>query len=143
MLRRKQENALSRGIGNFAGGIFFIEWWESDKKWFWTFETFSKLKTRFCKYWTSIKIKTSMTCMYKDYKLKIKMVQEQWLKLKMKSLWGSNMKMVGNEPLIKGNNNLVKGSYCRRIFSSGSINKILTHGGLPFSASGLMGEFSH
>ena len=49
-----------------------------------------------------------MTCMYKDYKLKIKMVEEQWLKLKMKSLWGSNMKMVGNEPLIKGNNNLVK-----------------------------------
>ena len=83
-----------------------------------------------------------MTCMYKDYKLKIKMVEEQWLKLKMKSLWGSNMKMVGNEPLIKGNNNLVKG-YCRRIFSSGSINKILTHGVLPFSASGLMGEFSH
>ena len=84
-----------------------------------------------------------MTCMYKDYKLKIKMVQEQWLKLKMKSLWGSNMKMVGNEPLIKGNNNLVKGSCCRRIFCSGGINKILTHGGLPFSASGLMGEFSH
>ena len=35
-----------------------------------------------------------MTCMYKDYKLKIKMVQEQWLKLKMKSLWGSNTKIV-------------------------------------------------
>ena len=28
-----------------------------------------------------------MTCMYKDYKFKIKMVQEQWLQLKMKSLW--------------------------------------------------------
>ena len=35
-----------------------------------------------------------MTCMYKDYKFKIKMVQEQWLKLKMKSLWGSNIKIV-------------------------------------------------
>ena len=33
-----------------------------------------------------------MTCMYKDYKFKIKMVQEQWLQLQMKSLWGSNMK---------------------------------------------------
>ena len=32
-----------------------------------------------------------MTCMEKDYKCKIKMVQEQWLQLKMKSLWGSNM----------------------------------------------------
>ena len=28
-----------------------------------------------------------MTSMYKDYKFKIKMVQEQWLQLKMKSLW--------------------------------------------------------
>ena len=68
MLRGKQENPFNRGIGNFAGGNFFIEWWESDKEWFWTFEPFSKLKTRFCKYWTSIKIKISMTCMYKDNK---------------------------------------------------------------------------
>ena len=35
-----------------------------------------------------------MTCMYKDYKFKIKMILEQWLQLKMKSLWGSNMKIV-------------------------------------------------
>ena len=35
-----------------------------------------------------------MTSMYKDYKFKIKIVQEQWLKLKIKSLWGSNIKIV-------------------------------------------------
>ena len=52
------------------------------------------------------------------------MVQEQWLQLKIKSLWGSNMKIViergrGLEPLMRGNKNLVEGGYCRRIFSSG------------------------
>ena len=34
-----------------------------------------------------------MTCMYKDYKFNIKMVQQRWLQLKKKSLWGSNMKI--------------------------------------------------
>ena len=44
------------------------------------------------------------------------MVQEQWLQLKMKSLWGSNMKIViergeerGVKPLMRGNKNLVQG----------------------------------
>ena len=30
-----------------------------------------KLKTRFCKYWTPTKIKSSMTCVYKEYEIKI------------------------------------------------------------------------
>ena len=34
-----------------------------------------------------------MASMYKDYKFKIKMLQKQWLQLKMKFLWGSNMKI--------------------------------------------------
>ena len=34
-----------------------------------------------------------MTCMYKDYRFKMKMVQEQWLQLK-KFLWGSYMNIV-------------------------------------------------
>ena len=34
-----------------------------------------------------------MTCMNKDYKFKIKMVQEQWLQPKMKTLWGFNMEI--------------------------------------------------
>ena len=67
-----------------------IEWWESDKEWFCTFEPSSKLKTGFCKYWTSIQIKISMTCMYKDYKFEIKMVQEQWLQQKW-SLYGARI----------------------------------------------------
>ena len=47
------------------------------------------------------------------------MVQKQWLQLKMKSLWGSNMKIVigrggwgvggGVKPLMRGNKNLVQG----------------------------------
>ena len=90
-VRGNQENPLSRGIGNFTWGIFFLLgkfcWWESDKEWFCTSEPFSKLKTRFCKYWTSIKIKISTTCMYRDYKFEIKMVQEQWLQQKW-SLYG-------------------------------------------------------
>ena len=57
---------------------------------------------------------------------------------KNKSLWGSNMKIViyrgegeGIEPLMRGNKNLVEGRYCRRIFSSGGMNKILAHVGTP------------
>ena len=66
-----------------------------------------------------------MTCMYKDYKFEIKMVQ---------SLWRSNMKIAiyrGEEPLMKWDKNLVGGGYCRRIFSSGVMDKILVYGGLP------------
>ena len=32
VLRGKQENPLSWGIGNFVWGNFFIEWWKSDKE---------------------------------------------------------------------------------------------------------------
>ena len=53
-----------------------------------------KLKTKFCKYSTSIKIKISMSCVYKENEVKIKIVQEQWLRLKIKFLLGYNMKIV-------------------------------------------------
>ena len=43
------------------GGDFFIGWWNSEEKCIWPFEPFSKLKTPFCKYWTSTNIKISMT----------------------------------------------------------------------------------
>ena len=75
-----------RGDGKFAWRDFFIGWWESDKEWFWPIEPFSKLKTIFFKYWTLIKIKVSMTCLYKEDKVKI--AQELWLQLKMKSSLG-------------------------------------------------------
>ena len=68
-------------------GDFFTRWWESEEEWFWRFENFSKLKTAFCEYWTSIKIKISMICVSKEYKIKTKMVQEQWLQLKMTFLF--------------------------------------------------------
>ena len=50
-------------------------------------EPFSKLKTAFCKYWTPIKIKISMTYLSKKYETKTKMVQEQWIQQKKKFLW--------------------------------------------------------
>ena len=48
--------------------------------------TFSMLKTAFCEYWTSINIKTSMTCVLKEYEIKTKMVQ-----LKITFLLGYNL----------------------------------------------------
>ena len=53
-----------RGKGKILLGGFFIGWWEPDKR-FWLYERFSKLKTTFCKHWTLIKIKISMTCVHK------------------------------------------------------------------------------
>ena len=84
------------GIRNFAegGGIFFTKWWEPGEEWFWPFEPFAKLKIGFCEYWTSNKIEISMTCASKEYQIKTKMVQEQWLQLKMKFLLGNNFKVV-------------------------------------------------
>ena len=35
-----------------------------------------------------------MTCMYKKYRVKLKMVQEQWLQLKMKLKFVYNIKVV-------------------------------------------------
>ena len=59
----------------------------------WRFEPFSKLKTA-CEYWTSIKMKISITCVSKEYEIKTKMEQQQWLQLKMLFLLGYNLKIV-------------------------------------------------
>ena len=101
---------------NTAGGIFFTRWWESEGEYFWRFENFSKLKTAFCEYWTSIKIKISMIYVLKEYEIKTKMVQEQWLQLKKTFLFfvGLNWLLVG------GNKNLV---------GSGWMSKFLVRGG--------------
>ena len=48
------------GLGGRGGEEGVIRYWESEEEWFWPFETFSKLKTTFCKYWTSIKIFKSL-----------------------------------------------------------------------------------
>ena len=52
------------------GDFFFIGSWESDKE---LFKPFPKLEAIFCKYYILIKIKFSMTCVYKEYEVKIKM----------------------------------------------------------------------
>ena len=71
------------------GGIFLSS--EGNlRQWFQRLEPFSKLKTAFCEYWTSIKIKINMS---KEYEIK-KMEQEQWLQLKMLLLLGYNLKTV-------------------------------------------------
>ena len=67
---------IQMGNQKFCWGYFFTTWWELEKEWFWQFKPFSKLKTPFCEYWTSIKIKISMTCVSKEYEIKTKMVQE-------------------------------------------------------------------
>ena len=69
-------------------------WWEPEEEWLWPFKPFSKLKTAFYEYWTSSKIKISMTCVSKEFEIKAKMVHEQWLQLQMQSLLGYNLKIV-------------------------------------------------
>ena len=78
-------------------GTFFIGWWESREKYFWPFKPFLKLKTTFYKYQTSVKIKIGMTCVYKEYEVKI-MIQEhyysyKWLQLQKKFLLGYEMEI--------------------------------------------------
>ena len=66
-----------------GGGDFFTGWRKPEEERFWWFEPFSKLKTALCEYWTSIKITVNMTCVSKEYEVKTKMEQEQWLQLKI------------------------------------------------------------
>ena len=66
-----------------GGGDFFTGWREPEEERFWWFEPFSKLKTALCEYWTSIKIKITMNCLSEKYEIKVKMVHEQWLQLKI------------------------------------------------------------
>ena len=49
----------------YWGKIFFTKWRELQEEWFWWFEPFSKLKTTFCEYWISIKMKINMTSVSK------------------------------------------------------------------------------
>ena len=54
-----------------------------------------------------------MTCVYKEYEVKIKMIQEEWLQLKMKFLLGYNMEIVieGKIAFGGGNKDLVGGFF--------------------------------
>ena len=139
---------IRRGIGNSAGGIFLLSGGNltrSDFGHFNLFQNFWKsVKAKFRKYWTSIKIKIGMTSMYKDYELEIKMVPEQWLQLKMKSLWRCNMKIViygGGDVWWGGIKIWLGKATAGGVFLVGGRTKFWLIGGLPFSARGVMGEF--
>ena len=82
------------GNQKFCWGCYFIGWSEAEEEWFWLFEPFFELKRTFCKYWASIEIKISITCVYKEYKVKFKMVQQHWLQLKMKFYWVITWKLL-------------------------------------------------
>ena len=76
------ESPQWEGNGKFCWERFF--WWLSNggnlkRSDFDYSNPFSKLKTTCCKYWTSIEIKINVACVYKEFEVKIKMVQEQWL----------------------------------------------------------------
>ena len=73
------------GIRSSAWEDFFCKWWEPKEELFWNLEPFL---------WTpTLKIKIRMTCVCKGYEIETKMVQEQWLPLKMKFLLGCKMKI--------------------------------------------------
>ena len=57
-------------MANFAGGNFFVSWWEFDQEWFRPSQPLLKLKITLCKYWAPIKIKMSITCVSNGYSKK-------------------------------------------------------------------------
>ena len=78
------------GVGGWGGrillgGDFCTRWGEPEEGWFWWFEPFSKLKTAFYKFWTSVKSKLAWS-VCQEYEIKTNMIQEQWLQLKV--MWG-------------------------------------------------------
>ena len=87
------------GIGYFTRGNFFTGQREPEEEWFWQIEPFSKLKTTFCEYWASIKMKINLVCVSKEYEIKTKMEPEQWLQLKIRLkncfYWVITWKVVG------------------------------------------------
>ena len=71
------------GVRNFTGVEFFYQVKGTWRGVVLKFQTFFKAK-----------IKINMTKVSKEYKLKTKIEQEQWLKLKMLLLLGYNLKIV-------------------------------------------------
>ena len=95
---------------------------------------FSKFKT--CKCWTLIKIKISMTCVYKEYEVKI-MVQVQWLELKWSFYWVIAWTLLfsgGNKLLVEGGINIWWGECTGGIFPGGEEDEQIFSKwkGLPF-----------
>ena len=116
------------GDEKFCWGDFITAWLESEKECIWPLQPFSKLKAIFCKYRTLTKIKICMTCVHKEYEVKIKMAQKQRLQPKMNSLLCYKTKIViyrgestfGRRGGGAGRNkNLVQGIYWGRFFQVG------------------------
>ena len=96
--KNKQQGFPNSGKGwgdqKLCWGNFFTRWRKPEEEWFWQFKPFSKLKTAFCEYWASTKIKIKMTYVSKEYEIETKMEQEQWLQLKILFLLGYTLKIV-------------------------------------------------
>ena len=63
-------------------GIFVIGGWNLKRS---DFDN-SRLKTFFCEYLTSIKIKITMVCVYKEFQIQKKMVQGKIIQINVKFL---------------------------------------------------------
>ena len=83
-------------VGNFTGGWLFYRMKENWGGVILTIQTFFEAKNSFLWYWTSIKIKINLTCVSKEYEIKTKFEQEQWLQLKLLFLLGYDLKIVVN-----------------------------------------------
>ena len=107
------------------GKIFLPGGENLKEEWFWQSELFSKLKTAFCAYWTSIQIKISMTCVSREHEIKTKMVQKQWrqLGLQLENLY---LLRRGDDFWWEGNKNLLGGSLLGGNFSGeGGMSELL------------------
>ena len=131
---------LLRGGGGrgkkFRWGVFFywvVGIWGRVNFTIWTF---SRVKTTFCKYWTSIKIKITMTWVCKENEDKIKMVEEEWLQFLLdvfilcRFYWIITWKLLfGGERLTfaarGANKHLVRGSLLGWIFPYGRMSTFL------------------
>ena len=80
----KYWTSRSRGMGNYRSGRFFYWVGGNLMRGCFRHSNLFKAKKIFCKYWTSIKIKIRMTCVYREYKVKIKKMAQykQWIQLK-------------------------------------------------------------
>ena len=114
-------------IKDFVGGIFLLGSGNLRRSDFDHLNLFKKLKTAFCDCQTSIKFKISMTCVYKEYKIKTKWYRSNDSIFYWVMTWtllfrgGGGIKFLVGESLLGG------------IFlGGGGISKFLTgEGGLP------------
>ena len=108
------ENSPSeRELEILLGENFFTRWREPEEEWFCQFKLFSKLKTAFCEYWTSTKIKVNMPLCPMSMKLKQKLSRNNDCSWKCCFYWvitwkllfsggGRELTLVGGESTDRG-----------------------------------------